>query len=285
MPQTLHKIFLEDSRAMRGVEDESVHLILTSPPYWNIKTYPDNPNQLGNIPDYGIFLRELGKVIGECFRVLVPGGRVCMVVGDVCLARRHGRHRLIPLHSDVIQLCVRTGFDYLAPIILYKIANVHTEVKRRTYALGRPRGPNSIIKNDVEYLLIFRRPGKYRKVSKSIARLSELPKNEFAEYFRQVWQVNNARTKTHPAPFSLGLAERVIKMFSYVKDVVLDPFLGTGTTMLAAIRTGRNSIGCEIEPRYIELAKNRIERTLAKDALNYRLLKKQVEKIVFKVEI
>lgn len=283
MFQTTHKIFLGDSRNIDI--NESVHLILTSPPYWNIKKYPKNPCQLGNISDYHQFLAELKKVINECFRVLVEGGRLCMIVGDICLARKQGRHRVIPFHSHVIQLCLDVGFDYLAPIILYKIANVTTEAKRKTYALGRYLGPNSIIKNDIEYVLIFRKPGGYRSVDKRIATLSRLEKSEFIEYFRQIWWMNGCRIDNHPAPFPLELAKRLIKMFSYVGDTVLDPFLGSGTTILAAIYTSRNSIGYEVEHSYVKLAKDRIRRTLAKEKLSYRLINvgHPAEGVVFQI--
>lgn len=272
MFQTAHRIFLGDSRSMREIADKNVHLILTSPPYWNLKRYPRNPRQLGNIPNYNRFLAELKKVIDECFRVLVEGGRLCMVVGDICVARKRGRHRVIPFHSHVVQLCSGVGFDYLAPIILYKISNVVTEAKRKTYALGRYLGPNSIIKNDIEYVLIFRKPGKYRSVDEHTAMLSRLDEHEFKEYFRQVWRMNGCRVDNHPAPFSIELAKRLVKMFSYVGDTVLDPFLGSGTTTLAAIYTSRNSIGYEVERSYVELAKNRIKRALTRDKVAYRLI-------------
>ncbi|MEM2059092.1 MAG: site-specific DNA-methyltransferase, partial [Thermoproteota archaeon] len=232
------------------------------------------------------FLAELKKVISECFRVLVEGGRLCMVVGDICLARKQGRHRVIPFHAHVIQLCLDAGFDYLAPIILYKISNVTTEAKRKTYALGRYLGPNSIIKNDIEYVLIFRKPGKYRSVDNHTAALSRLEKHEFRELFRQVWWMNGCRVNHHPAPFSLDLAKRLIKMFSYVGDTVLDPFLGSGTTTLAAIYTFRNSIGYEVEHSYVELAKNRIKKALLRDKVPHRLIngKNLTDGIFFQVD-
>lgn len=243
---------------MSQVESESIHLILTSPPYWCLKSYPENPNQLGNILDYDRFLEELGKVWRECFRVCVSGGRMCVVVGDVCLSRRkHGRHRLIPLHSDIIRQCVELGFDYLAPIIWYKVTNVRTEVKRKTYLLGNPWGPNSVVKNEIEYILIFRKPG-YRRPSKTQLELSKLSKVEYVEYFTQVWRLPGDSRGIHPAPYPLKLAERLVKMFSYVGDTVLDPFLGSGTTTIASINNARNSIGFEVEPKYIDLIKRRV---------------------------
>ncbi len=264
-----HLIVIGDSRSMYEVNDESIHLIITSPPYWNLKTYPKNEFQLGNINDYFLFLRELNKVWNECFRVLVPSGRLCVIVGDICLSRRkYGRHRLIPFHADVIHSCLRVGFDYLAPIIWYKITNVSTEVKRKTYILGNPRGPNSIVKNEIEYILLFRKPGPYRKPTKEQVNLSRLTKCEYVEYFRQIWKLKGENKVGHPAPFPLKLAERLIKMFSYVGDYVLDPFLGSGTTTLAAINCDRQSIGYEVEPTYLELIKERLRRETTK---NYKL--------------
>ena len=263
---TEHLVILGDSRRMKRVKDCSVHLIVTSPPYWNIKKYPKNPFQLGNISDYSSFLRELEKVWRECFRVLVPGGRLCIIVGDICLSRRkYGRHRLIPLHSDLIQSCLRLGFDYLAPIIWYKIANVSTEVKRETYVLGNPNGPNSIIKNDIEFILIFRKPGGYRKPSKKQIELSRLSRKQFVDFFTQVWRIKGESSNLHPAPFPLRLAERLIRMFSYIGDTILDPFLGSGTTTIAAINSLRNSVGYEVEPSYLTLIKRRIFKEAQRD--------------------
>jgi len=259
--ETEHVVFLKDSRLMEDVKDLSVHLVVTSPPYWNLKRYPEHPSQLGNIDDYRAFLGELNKVWSECFRVLVPGGRLCIVVGDICLSRRrHGRHRVMPLHSDIIESCLEIGFDYLSPIIWYKIANVRTEARRQTYCLGRPNGPNSIVKNEIEYILLFRKPGAYRKVDGKIERFSELAREEYVEYFKQVWRLNGDLNNAHPASFPLQIPYRLIKMFSYIGDTVLDPFLGSGTTTLAAIMLHRNSIGYEIEPTFIKMVEDRIEK-------------------------
>jgi len=256
---TKHVIIIGDSRRMPEVKNRSIHLVVTSPPYWNLKRYPDNPAQLGNIGSYEMFLDELDKVWKECYRALVPGGRLCVVIGDVCHARRkHGRHRLTPLHADVIRRCVDIGFDYLAPIIWYKIANVRTEMDRPSYFLGKPYLPNAVIKNDIEYILIFRKPGDYRHPTQEQIEKSRIPKEEFFEYFKQIWTLPGESTRNHPAPFPLEIPLRLIKMFSYVGDTVLDPFLGIGTTTLAAMRLGRNSIGYEVEPSYVPMIKRRL---------------------------
>lgn len=252
-------MIIGDSRQMPEVKNRSIHLVVTSPPYWTLKKYPENPAQLGNIRDYKLFLDELDNVWKECYRVLVPGGRLCAVVGDVCHARRkYGRHKLTPFHADTIRRCVNIGFDYLAPIIWYKIANVCTEMNRPSYFLGKPYLPNAIIKNDIEYILIFRKPGEYRHPTEEQLKKSRIPKEEFSEYFRQIWTLPGESTKEHPAPFPLDIPLRLIKMFSYVGDTVLDPFLGTGTTTLAAMMLGRNSIGYEIESNYVPVVKERL---------------------------
>ena len=175
---TVHKIIQGDARYIPFISDESVHLIVTSPPYWNLKKYNNNKNQLGHIEDYEEFLTELRKVWKECFRVLVPGGRLVCVVGDVCLSRRqHGRHRVIPLHADICVQCRKIGFDNLNPIIWYKISNAKFEANNGSKFLGKPYEPNAIIKNDIEFILMQRKPGGYRKPTDLQRRLSKIEKH------------------------------------------------------------------------------------------------------------
>ena len=163
IPPTVHRIVRGDARAMPQVASGSVGLVVTSPPYWTLKQYEENPAQLGAIEDYERFLDELDKVWVECYRALCPGGRMCVVVGDVCLSRRrNGRHQVIPLHSDIQVRCRRIGLDNLTPIFWYKIANMVTEMGGSSYFLGKPYEPNAVIKNDVEYILLFRKGGEYR---------------------------------------------------------------------------------------------------------------------------
>jgi len=244
-----------DARDLSYVDDESVHLVVTSPPYWNLKRYNENPDQLGHVQDYETFLGELEKVWRHVFRLLVRGGRLVCVVGDVCVARRKfGRHLVFPLHADICVICRRIGFDNLNPIIWHKIANASYEVSNGSKFLGKPYEPNAIIKNDMEFILMQRKPGGYRQPSGEQRDASRISKEEFDRWFQQIWNITGASTKHHPAPFPLELATRLVRMFSFTGDTVLDPFCGSGTTMVAALRTGRNSIGVEIDPEYCRMA-------------------------------
>jgi DNA modification methylase len=221
---------------------------------------------MGHIADYEDFLDELDQVWKHCFRVLVPGGRLICVVGDVCLSRRknNGRHTVVPLHASIQERCRKIGFDNLAPIIWHKIANAVYEVQGGGGFLGKPYEPNAVIKNDIEFILMQRKPGGYRTPSVSKRVLSIISNENYQKWFQQIWTgLTGASTKQHPAPYPLQLAERLVRMFSFVGDTVLDPFMGSGTSNLAAARWGRNSIGCEIDPRYFLLAKERLDQETA----------------------
>lgn len=260
--QTTHSLHLGDARELDWIPDNSVHLIITSPPYWTLKKYNDHPNQLGDVEDYEAFMNELDRVWCHCYRVLVPGGRVVCVVGDVCLSRRRnkGRHMVVPLHADISVRCRRIGLDYLTPIMWHKIANASFEVENGSSFLGKPFEPNAIVKNDIEYILMLRKPGGYRKPTEYQRKMSRLSKEEHARWFRSFWNdVPGASTKQHPAPFSVELAYRLVRMFSFIEDTVLDPFAGTFTTTLAAMKAKRNSIANELDPEYFEIGRRRVE--------------------------
>lgn len=258
---TAHRLNLADARRMK-LEPESVHLVLTSPPYWTLKEYRDSEAQLGHVEDYEEFLAELDEVWKQCFEALVPGGRLICVVGDVCLSRREngGRHTVVPLHASIQEHCRRIGFDNLAPIIWHKIANAVYEVEGGSGFLGKPYEPNAVIKNDIEFILMERKPGGYRAPDMSTKILSLISAENHKKWFQQIWiGVTGASTKDHPAPYPSELAERLIRMFSFVGDTVLDPFLGTGTTTVAAAKWGRNSLGFEVDDHYFKQAAKRIK--------------------------
>jgi DNA modification methylase len=258
---TTHKLVQGDARDLSFLQDESIHLVVTSPPYWNLKQYNDNKDQLGHISGYEQFLAELTKVWQECFRVLVTGGRMVCVVGDVCLSRkRHGRHVVVPLHADICVACRKIGFDNLNPIIWHKISNANYEVQNGSKFLGKPYEPNAIIKNDIEFILMQRKPGGYRKPTNIQRDKSRIEKKEYNEWFQQSWNITGASTRKHPAPFPVELAYRLVRMFSFFGDTVLDPFCGTGTTMIAAMKCDRNSIGVEIDSEYCRMAAERIKK-------------------------
>ncbi len=265
--ETSHRLVQGDSRRLAFIEDESIHLVLTSPPYWTLKKYRDHEDQLGDIEDYEEFLRELDEVWEHCFRVLVPGGRLICVVGDVCLSRRKndGRHTVVPLHASIQEHCRRIGYDNLSPIIWHKIANANYEANGNGAGfLGKPYEPNAVIKNDIEFILMERKPGGYRKPSVATRVLSVISDDNHRQWFQSIWSgVTGASTKNHPAPYPEELATRLVRMFSFVGDMVLDPFMGTGTTTVAAANWGRNSIGVEIDPHYFDMAEKRIRQATA----------------------
>ena len=264
---THHSLHLSDARVLDHLADKSVHLILTSPPYWTLKEYRQSPGQMGHIKDYDTFIAELDKVWNHCFRLLVPGGRLICVVGDVCLSRRKnaGRHTVVPLHASIQEHCRTIGFDNLAPIIWHKIANAVFEADGNGGGfLGKPYEPNSVIKNDIEFILMQRKPGGYRTPSIAERILSVISAENHRKWFQQVWTgLTGASTRDHPAPYPLELAERLIRMFSFAGDTVLDPFMGTATTNVAAAKWGRNSIGTEIDTEYFRKAKQRLTRESA----------------------
>ena len=260
---TKHRMFLGDARSA-SFPAGSVHLVLTSPPYWTLKEYRRSDGQLGRIEGYEEFLDQLDKVWRMCREALAPGGRLVCVVGDVCLSRRRnsGRHTVVPLHASIQERCRGLGFDNLAPIIWSKIANAAYEVDRGAGGfLGKPYEPNAVVKNDIEFILMQRKPGGYRKPSPAARTLSLLSREYFRKLFRQVWtDVGGASTRAHPAPYPVELAERLIRMFSFVGDTVLDPFAGTATTQIAAAACGRNSLGIEVDPVYMEAALKRLRK-------------------------
>ena len=265
---TTHDLYRRDSRAIDFLLPNSVHLVVTSPPYWTLKDYNRSEGQMGFIEDYESFLAELDRVWQACYDALVPGGRVVCVVGDVCLSRRKnfGEHVVVPLHASIQEHCRAIGFNNLAPIIWHKIANAAYEATGNGGGfLGKPYEPNSVIKNDIEFILMERKPGGYRSPTVATRILSVISAENHSKWFQQIWTgVTGASTKRHPAPYPLELAERLVRMFSFVGDTVLDPFMGTATTNIAAAKWGRSSIGIEVDPHYFEMSAQRIENEIPK---------------------
>jgi DNA modification methylase len=257
------------------IENNSTHLILTSPPYFNIKEYNGrrNEGQLGDIEDYDSFCEEISAVWEECYDKLIPGGRMCVVTGDILQSRReNGRHRALPLHSTIQEQCRRIGFDCLAPIIWSKIGNATLEAGGNARFLGKPYEPGAVVKNDIEYILMFRKPGDYRSPSSAERILSTIQVDFHRKYFQQIWtDIKGENSDKHPAPYPKRLAERLIRMFSFVGDTVLDPFAGVGNTALAASHLGRDSISIEIDPEYISIAKERIDEHSGQNLQTARL--------------
>lgn len=260
MGLTNHLVQLGDARKLSWIATESVHLVCTSPPYGSLKEYPDHPAQLGNTPVYDEFLEELDEVWRECLRVLVPGGRIACVVGDICISRRRGgRHHVLPLSADIQVHARKLGFDCLTPIRWMKVANIALEASRSSRFLGKPNLPNGIVKNDLEHILFLRKPGGYRSPTEEQQKRSFIDTDDYARWFAPVWtDVAGQLRREHPAPYPVEVPRRLIRMFSFTGDTVLDPFGGTGTTAAAAIETGRSSMTVEIEPSYLDLCERRL---------------------------
>jgi DNA modification methylase len=268
--RTRHEFVLGDARDLGMIPNESVHLVVTSPPYFNLKPYASDAGgrQLGRIDDYEAFLNQLDRAWRECARVLVPGGRICCVIGDILIPRRaDGRHRVLPLPSDIQVRSRNNGLDNLTPILWFKIGNRTNEAGGGSSGYyGKPYQPGAIIKNDHEHILMLRKPGGYRTTSMIQKALSMLQRDEMDAWMRPVWSdIRGASLRDgHPAPFPAELAERLIRMFSFAGDTVLDPFAGSGSTAVAAIRAGRNSISVEIEDEYLSAASERAAVEAAK---------------------
>ncbi len=269
---THHLIVQGDARDMSCLADQSVHLVCTSPPYAMLKEYPAHPAQLGNIQEYDAFLDELDRVWAECYRVLATGGRIACVVGDVCLSRRKaGRHHVLPLSADIQVRARKLGFDCLTPIRWYKVANIALEASHSSRFLGKPNLPNGIVKNDLEHILLLRKPGGYRSPTQEQEARSRIPTDEYMKLFAPVWDdVTGQLRRDHPAPYPIEIPRRLIRMFSFVGDVVLDPFGGTGTTTLAALEAGRNSVTFEIDPTYVDSIGHRLRQSSLLGQVEFR---------------
>ena len=254
---TNHKIIIGDSREMAEVDEKSVHLIITSPPYWQLKDY-GSADQIGFNDSYEDYINNLNLVWAECHRVLHDGCRLCINIGDQ-FARSvyYGRYKVIPIRTEIIKFCETLGFDYMGAIIWQKPTTMNT-TGGATVMGSFPYPRNGIIKIDYEFILIFKKPGDSPKVSKEIKEQSKLSKEEWNEYFSGHWNFNGEKQIQHLAMFPEELPKRLIKMFSFVGDTVLDPFLGSGTTILAAKNLNRNSVGYEINSEFLPIIKEKV---------------------------
>ena len=266
--KTHHKIIVGDSRRMTDVADESVHLVITSPPYWQLKDY-GNDSQIGFDHSYEDYINNLNLVWNECHRVLHKGCRLCVNIGDQ-FARSvyYGRYKVIPIRTEIIKFCETVGFDYMGAIIWQKVTTCNT-TGGATIMGSFPHPRNGILKLDYEFILIFKKHGISPKVGKDIKEKSKMTVEEWNRLFTGHWNIPGEKQDKHLAVFPEEIPRRLIKMYSFVGDTVLDPFLGSGTTSLAARKLGRNSIGYEVNPEFLPVIEAKLgikQKILFEDA-------------------
>ncbi|MEA3486104.1 MAG: DNA methyltransferase [Thermodesulfobacteriota bacterium] len=255
--KTNHTVINGDSRYMAELLDKSVQLALTSPPYWQLKDYGTN-DQIGYNEDYESYINNLNLVWKECYRVLDNGCRLCVNIGDQ-FARSvyYGRYKVIPIRTEIIKFCESIGFDYMGAIIWQKKTTTNT-TGGATIMGSFPVPRNGILSIDYEFILFFKKLGVPKKPNRETKERSRMSKEEWKEYFAGHWYFGGARQDGHIAVFPEELPKRLIKMFAFVGDTVLDPFLGSGTTSLAARNLGRNSVGYEINPEFLPYIKRKL---------------------------
>jgi site-specific DNA-methyltransferase (adenine-specific) len=255
--QTQHTIINGDSRCLKELQDKSVHLVVTSPPYWQLKDY-GSEEQIGFNDSYESYINNLNLVWKECYRVLNNGCRLCVNIGDQ-FARSvyYGRYKVIPIRTEIIKFCESIGFDYMGAIIWQKRTTTNTTGGASIMG-SFPFPRNGILSIDYEFILLFKKLGLPKKPEKKIKELSRMTKEEWKEYFAGHWNFRGAKQDGHIAVFPEELPKRLIKMFSFVGDTVLDPFLGSGTTTLAAKNIGRSSIGYEINVEFLPFIKKKL---------------------------
>ncbi len=255
--QTHHRIITGDSRCMAEVPEESVHLVVTSPPYWQLKDYGDN-RQIGFDDSYEAYINNLNLVWSECHRILAKGCRLCVNVGDQ-FARSvyYGRYKVIPIRTEIIKFCETIGFDYMGAVIWQKVTTCNT-TGGATIMGSFPYPRNGILKLDYEFILIFKKYGTGPAVSQEIKEQSRLTTEEWNQYFAGHWNIPGERQDDHLAMFPEEIPRRLIRMFSFVGETVLDPFLGSGTTSLAARNLNRNSTGYEVNPQFVEVIRKKL---------------------------
>ena len=255
--KTVHKIINGDSRQMSELRDSTVHLIVTSPPYWQLKDYGTD-NQIGFNDSYENYINNLNLVWSECHRVLHDGCRLCINIGDQ-FARSvyYGRYKVIPIHSEIIRFCETVGFDFMGQIIWQKQTTMNTSGGGAVMG-SFPHPRNGIVKLDFEYILLFKKQGNAPKPTQQQKDNAVMTNEEWNTYFNGHWYFNGAKQDKHLAMFPEELPARLIKMFSFPNETVLDPFMGSGTTSLVAKKLNRNSVGYEINPEFIPIIKEKI---------------------------
>ena len=255
--KTIHKIINGDSRQMTELLDNSIHLVITSPPYWQLKDY-GSKNQIGFDDNYENYINHLNLTWQECYRVLHNGCRLCINIGDQ-FARSiyYGRYKIIPIHTEIIKFCEIIGFDFMGSIIWQKATTMNTTGGASIMG-SFPNPRNGIVKLDFEYILLFKKQGEAPKPTKEQKENSKMSNEEWNTYFNGHWYFSGAKQDKHLAMFPEELPHRLIKMFSFPDEIILDPFMGSGTTALAAKKLNRNSIGYEINSDFIPIIKNKI---------------------------
>jgi len=248
--KTVHTIVHGDSRHMSLLPDRSVHLVVTSPPYWQLKDYGTN-RQIGFNESYENYINNLNLVWKECDRTLHPGCRLCINIGDQ-FARSvyYGRYKVIPIRTEIIRFCETIGLDYMGAIIWQKVTTTNT-TGGATIMGSYPNPRNGILKLDYEFILVFKKLGKPPTPTEEQKQSSAMTREEWNTYFSGHWHFSGTRQNGHLAMFPEELPTRLIRMFTFMGETVLDPFLGSGTTSLAARKLARTSTGYEVNAEFI----------------------------------
>jgi site-specific DNA-methyltransferase (adenine-specific) len=277
---------------MPYLSDDSIHLVVTSPPYWQIKDY-GTKEQIGFHDSYETYINNLNLVWQEVYRVLKSGCRLCINIGDqFARAVFYGRYKVIPIRTEIIKFCESIGFDYMGAILWQKRSTTNTTGGANIMG-SYPYPRNGILKLDYEYILVFKKPGKTAQINSEFRLLSKLSKSEWHEYFSGHWQIPGNKQKEHLASFPLEIPNRLIKMYSFVQDIILDPFLGSGTTALSALNLGRHSVGIEINKHFLPQIKERLgfktagadfefDFNMIQQDLNQKKLKDRLDRLPYK---
>ena len=254
---TNHKIYFGDSRKLNKIPDKSVQLIITSPPYWQLKDYGTN-NQIGFNDSYEEYINNLNLVWMECDRVLEDGCRLCINIGDqFSRSVYYGRYKVVPIRTEIIRFCEALKMDYMGAIIWQKATTMNTSGGGAVMG-SFPYPRNGILKIDYEFILIFKKLGKSPKPTLEQKQNSIMTKEEWNQYFSSHWNFSGVKQSEHIAMFPEELPKRLIKMFSFSGETIFDPFLGSGTTSLAAKNLDRNSIGYEINKEFESVIKEKL---------------------------